>query len=61
MSPRATGKVVVNRAVSVDGSIAGPGDEMRWIRDLAPREEVAKAAAATGAMLIGRSTGRTRV
>jgi dihydrofolate reductase len=52
----ATGKVVVNRAMSLDGFIAGPGDEMGWIRDLAPQDEAAKVAAATGAMLIGRRT-----
>jgi dihydrofolate reductase len=52
----ATGKVVVNRAMSVDGFIAGPGDEMGWIRDLVPQEVIAKAAAATGAMLVGRRT-----
>ena len=51
-----TGKVVVNRAMSLDGFIAGPGDEMGWIRDLAPQEDTAKVAAATGAMLVGRRT-----
>lgn len=51
-----TGKVVVNRAMSLDGYIAGPGDEMGWIGDLAPHDEAAKVAAATGAMLIGRRT-----
>lgn len=52
----AKGKVVVNRAMSIDGFIAGPGDDVRWIRDLAPQDETAKVAAATGAMLIGRRT-----
>jgi dihydrofolate reductase len=52
----ATGKVVVNRAMSLDGFIAGAGDEMGWIRDLAPQEDTAKVAAATGAMLVGRRT-----
>lgn len=51
-----TGKVVVNRAMSVDGFIAGPGDDMNWIRDLAPQEDIAEVAAATGAMLVGRRT-----
>jgi dihydrofolate reductase len=50
------GKVVVNRAMSLDGFIAGPGDAMGWIVDLAPQEDVAEVAAATGAMLIGRRT-----
>jgi hypothetical protein len=27
------GKVVVNRAMSLDGFIAGPGDAMDWIFD----------------------------
>jgi dihydrofolate reductase len=52
----ATGKVVVNRAMSLDGFIAGPGDEMGWIRELGPQEDIKKAAADTGAMLIGRRT-----
>ena len=51
-----TGKVVVNRAMSVDGFIAGPGDDMGWIRDLVPQELIAEVAAATGAMLVGRRT-----
>ena len=52
-NPR-TGKVVVNRAMSLDGFIAGPGDAMDWIFEhLAADPEVA---AATGAMLVGRRT-----
>jgi dihydrofolate reductase len=55
----ANGKVVVNRAMSLDGFIAGPGDSMDWgprrLIDDAP-DEVAEIAAATGAMLIGRRT-----
>jgi len=27
-----SGKVVVNRSMSLDGFIAGPGDAMDWIR-----------------------------
>jgi dihydrofolate reductase len=50
------GKVVVNRAMSLDGFIAGPGDAMDWIRGLVPEDDVAEVAAATGAMLIGRRT-----
>ncbi len=53
-----TGKVVVNRAMSLDGFIAGPGDAQDWIFDFitndAPWQK--EAAAATGAMLIGRRT-----
>jgi dihydrofolate reductase len=49
-----SGKVVVNRAMSLDGFIAGPGDAMDWIFEfLAADPEVA---AATGAMLVGRRT-----
>ena len=53
-----SGKVVVNRAMSLDGFIAGPGDAMDWIFDLlvpVPSWQ-AEIAAATGAMLIGRRT-----
>jgi dihydrofolate reductase len=57
----ANGKVVVNRAMSLDGYIAGPGDSMGWgdgrkLADFAEPRDVAEIAAATGAMLIGRRT-----
>ena len=62
MSERtATGKVVVNRSMSLDGFIAAPGHRMDWGRGralahfVAP-EDVTAVAAATGAMLIGRRT-----
>src|SRR5436309_9368135 len=61
MSDRSTanGRVVVNRAMSLDGFIAGPGDSMDWgprhLADYAP-DEFAGIVAATGAMLIGRRT-----
>jgi dihydrofolate reductase len=52
------GKVVVNRAMSLDGFIAAPGDAQDWIFDFiandAPWQK--EAAAATGAMLVGRRT-----
>ena len=53
-----TGKVVVNRSMSLDGFIAGPGDAMDWIFDfIAPDAPwLTEIAAATGAMLIGRRT-----
>jgi dihydrofolate reductase len=53
-----TGKVVVNRSMSLDGFIAGPGDAMDWIFDfIAPDAPVLmEIAAATGAMLVGRRT-----
>ena len=55
------GKVVVNRAMSLDGFIAGPGHRMDWgggrtLADFVAPEEFAEVAAATGAMLIGRRT-----
>jgi dihydrofolate reductase len=53
----APGKVVVNRAMSLDGFIAGPGHAMDWIFDFMRSEEAfPEVMAATGAMLIGRST-----
>src|SRR5947209_13962683 len=50
------GKVVVNRAMSLDGFIAGPGDAMDWIADLVAPDEIREQAAASGAMLVGRRT-----
>ena len=50
------GKVVVNRSMSLDGFIAGPGDAMDWIFDFMASAEFPEIAAATGAMLIGRRT-----
>ncbi len=52
------GKVVVNRAMSLDGFIAGPGDAMAWIFDfIDPKAPwMTEIAAATGAMLVGRRT-----
>jgi dihydrofolate reductase len=53
-----SGKVVVNRSMSLDGFIAGPGDAMDWIFDFVAPDAawLTEAAAATGAMLIGRRT-----
>ena len=50
------GKVVVNRSMSLDGFIAGPGHAMDWIFDFVAPDEFPDVAAATGAMLIGRQT-----
>jgi dihydrofolate reductase len=50
------GKVVVNRSMSLDGFIAGPGDTMNWIFDFVAPDEFPEIAAATGAMLVGRRT-----
>ncbi len=53
-----SGKVVVNRSMSLDGFIAGPGDTQEWIFDFmvpVPSWQV-EIAAATGAMLVGRRT-----
>jgi dihydrofolate reductase len=51
-----TGKVVVNRAMSLDGFIAAPGHAMDWIFDFMAPDEFPEIAAATGAFLIGRRT-----
>jgi dihydrofolate reductase len=56
-----SGKVVVNRCMSLDGFIAGPGDSMDWgdgraLADFVAPDDVAEIAAATGAMLVGRRT-----
>jgi dihydrofolate reductase len=51
-----SGKVVVNRSMSLDGFIAGPGDTMDWIFDFVAPDEFPEIAAATGAMLVGRRT-----
>ena len=51
-----TGKVVVNRAMSLDGFIAGPGHAMDWIAEYLNADAVPEVMAATGAMLIGRDT-----
>jgi dihydrofolate reductase len=52
------GQVVVYRSMSLDGFIAGPGDEMDWVFDFAAPvlEAFPEIMAATGAMLIGRRT-----
>jgi dihydrofolate reductase len=52
----ANGRVVVNRSMSLDGFIAGPGDAMDWVFDFVAPDEFPDIAAATGAMLIGRRT-----
>ena len=50
------GKVVVNRSMSLDGFIAGPGHAMDWVFDFVAPDEFPEIAAATGAMLVGRRT-----
>ena len=50
------GKVVVNRAVSVDGFIAGPDDAMDWIGEYLTTDRFPEVMQATGAMLVGRRT-----
>jgi dihydrofolate reductase len=55
------GKVVVNRAMSLDGFIAAPGHVMDWgagrkLADFVAAEVIREQAAATGAMLVGRRT-----
>jgi len=56
-----SGKVVVNRCMSLDGFIAGPGHSMDWgngraLADFVAPDDVAEIAGATGAMLVGRRT-----
>ena len=56
-----SGKVVVNRCMSLDGFIAAPGHVMDWgggraLADFVDPDDVAAIAAATGAMLVGRRT-----
>ena len=51
-----TGKVVVNRSMSLDGFVAAPGDAMGWIFDFMTPDAFPEIAAATGAMLVGRGT-----
>ena len=49
------GKVVVNRAMSLDGFIAGPDDAMDWVIEYG-KYSSPEVMAATGAMLVGRGT-----
>jgi dihydrofolate reductase len=54
-------KVVVNRAMSLDGFIAAPGHMMDWgggraLADFVDPHDFREVAAATGAMLVGRRT-----
>ena len=56
-----SGKVVVNRCMSLDGFIEGPGHSMDWgggraLADFVAPDDFAEVAAATGAMLVGRRT-----
>lgn len=50
------GRVVVNRAMSLDGFIAGPGHAMDWIFEYLAPDAFPEVMAATGAMLVGRGT-----
>ncbi|MFD5625818.1 dihydrofolate reductase family protein [Streptomyces sp. NPDC127072] len=50
------GKVVVNRAMSLDGFIAGPGHAMGWIGEHLTPDAFPEVMEATGAMLVGRGT-----
>lgn len=49
-------KVVVNRAMSLDGFIAGPDHAMDWIFEHLTADAIPEVVAATGAMLVGRGT-----
>ena len=50
------GKVVVNRAMSLDGFIAGPDDAMDWVIAYEMQYSFPEVMQATGAMLVGRRT-----
>jgi dihydrofolate reductase len=50
------GKVVVNRAMSVDGFIAGHDHAMDWIMEYLKADPFPEVMRATGAMLVGRTT-----
>jgi dihydrofolate reductase len=50
------GKVVVNRAMSLDGFIAGPHHEMDWVLEHLRANTFPEVMDATGAMLVGRGT-----
>lgn len=50
------GKVVVNRAMSLDGFIAGPDDAMDWVIEYNKKYSFPEVMHATGAMLVGRGT-----
>ncbi len=50
------GKVVVNRAMSLDGFIAGPDHAMDWVLEYLKADAVPEVMQATGAMLVGRGT-----
>ena len=49
-------KVVVNRAMSLDGFIAGPDNAMGWIAEYFTEDPFPEVMQATGAMLVGRGT-----
>jgi dihydrofolate reductase len=51
-----SGKVVVNRAMSLDGFIAGPDHAMGWIFEHLGNDLFPEVMEATGAMLVGRGT-----
>mgnify|MGYP001089112012 CR=1 FL=1 len=50
------GKVVVNRAMSLDGFIAGPDNAMDWVIEYFRDDPFPEVMEATGAMLVGRGT-----
>src|SRR3954454_17555218 len=50
------GEVVVNRAMSLDGFIAGPDNAMDWLFEYFREDPFPEVMQATGAMLVGRGT-----
>lgn len=51
-------KIVWHTTMSLDGFIAGPGDDMRWVFEVegGSRDTVDQVLASTGALLVGRRT-----
>src|SRR3954468_595232 len=52
------GKVLWHTMLSLDGSIAGPGDDMGWVFDVdgGPGRTAEEVVRSTGALLVGRRT-----
>jgi hypothetical protein len=53
------GKVVVNRAMSLDGFIAGPDDTMDWVFEYLKKDPFPEVIHATGAMLVAGAPTRS--
>ena len=51
---RSEGKVLWHVTMSLDGFVAGPGDDMGWAYDAGPNETAANVIRTTGALVVGR-------